>query len=259
MNIKSITSKKNPVIKELSLLNKSSSLRYEKGMYIAEGARLVCDAALSGIEIEMLFFTETAEKKYSNYIKEVINKAKEVYRIEDFIAEAFSATKNSQGVFALCKIKENKKSIENKTVILENIQDPTNMGTVLRTAEALGINTIILSGECCDIYSPKVLRASMGAVFRANIQYLKTPSDVKTALKKANYSIYGSVPLNTAEKITKIAFNNKSAVAIGNEGDGLTEEFKNICDSLITIPMLGRAESLNAAAAASIIMWEMTR
>ena len=100
-----------------------------------------------------------------------------------------------------------------KFIILENIQDPTNLGTILRTAEALGINFVIMSKDCCDIYNSKTLRGSMGAVFRV----------------------------------------------IGNEGNGLSKEIINLCNDKVTIPMLGRAESLNAAMAAGILMWEMMR
>ena len=259
MTIKAITSKKNPLIKDAALLNKSANERLLRKSYLAEGARLTEDAAKSNVQIKALFYTENAYKKYKSYIDVALKSVEEAYVIDEHVSEALSTTKNSQGVFALCSFSENKNEILGKTVILENIQDPSNMGTVLRTAEAVGIKTIILSGECCDIYSPKTLRASMGAVFRANIIEIKETKKLKETLKNLGYNIYGSVPLSTAEKITTIKFNEKSAVAIGNEGDGLTDEFKNICDSLITIPMLGRAESLNAAAAASIIMWEMVR
>ena len=259
MEIKSITSKKNPIIKDASLLNKSASERYENEKYIAEGARLVLDAALSGVYIEALFYTESAGKKYKSYIDKAKEKAKDIYIIDDHVALSLADTKSSQGVYALCRMNKKGGVLKGRTVVLENIQDPSNMGNVLRTGEALGIDTFILTGECCDIYSPKVLRASMGAVFRANVIPEKDLNKVKNLLKKENYSLYGSVPLNTAKKITEIEINTKTAVAIGNEGDGLSDEFKHICDALVTIPMLGRAESLNAASAAGIIMWEMVR
>ena len=259
MEIKTITSKKNPVVRDASVLNKSASERYALGKYIAEGARLVEDAAVSGVFIEALFFTETAEKKYQKYIEKAIKKANEVYRIDEQVASMLSDTKTSQGVFALCRMNKKSGELKGRSVILENIQDPSNMGTVLRTAEAFGISTILLTGECCDIYAPKTLRASMGAVFRANVIEIKEQNSLINTLKKENYKVYGSVPSDKAEKITEIKMDDKTAVAIGNEGDGLTEMFKEKCDSLVTIPMKGRAESLNAAAAASIIMWEMVR
>ena len=256
-----ITSRKNQLIKETSALLNSTSERESTMSYLAEGARLVEDAAKSGVAILRLFYTPAAEKKYASYLAPAMKEADEIYVVEDHVAALLSSTKSTQGVFAQCAFGENLLSnrITGKLIVLENIQDPSNMGNMLRTAEALGIESVLLCGECCDVTSPKVLRASMGAVYRMNFAFAKTPADARNILSKEGYRLYGAVPSDKAEKITAVDFGGKVTVAIGNEGNGLTEEFKAICDGLVTIPMTGRAESLNAATAAAIVMWEMTK
>lgn len=256
-----ITSRKNQLIKDTAALLTSVSEREQTLSYLAEGARLVEDAALSGVKIKKLFYTPTAEKKYASYLEPAVKIAEEVYIVEDHVAALLSSTKSTQGVFAQCAFGSNltDNKLVGKVIVLENIQDPSNMGNMLRTAEALGIQSVLLCGDCCDVTSPKVLRASMGAVYRMAFVKAKTPAEASSVLKKESYSLYGAVPSDKAELITRIDFSGKVTVAIGNEGNGLTEEFKDICDGLVTIPMAGRAESLNAATAAAIIMWEMTK
>ncbi len=259
--INKITTRKNPLIKERAALNGSSSQRNAQGCYIAEGARLVEDAAKSKVKIKELYYTESAYKKYRKYIDTAAQVSDNIYVVEEHVADLLSSTKSSQDVFAVCEFGENlnAKSLSGRVLTLENIQDPLNMGTILRTAEALGIGEILLVGECCDVLSPKVLRASMGAVFRIRFIHSSDAKDARELLDKHEYTLLGAVPLNSASRITDIKFNDKISVAIGNEGNGLTEKMKSLCDDLVTIPMKGRAESLNAATSASIIMWEMTK
>ncbi len=259
--INKITTRKNPLVKERAKLNASSSERRAQGCFIAEGARLTEDAAKSEVKIKELYYTEAAYKKYKKYIDTAANVSDNIYVVEEHVADLLSSTKSSQGVFAVCEMGYNLNAEElmERVLTLENIQDPLNMGTILRTAEALGIGEILLVGECCDVISPKVLRASMGAVFRAKFVHAKSADEARKLLDKYEYKLLGAVPLNTASRITDIKFNEKITVAIGNEGNGLTEEMKSLCDDLVTIPMKGRAESLNAATSASIIMWEMTK
>ena len=140
---------------------------------------------------------------------------------------------------------------------LENIQDPSNLGTILRTAEALGIEGVILSGNCCDIYSPKVIRGSMGAVFRIPFTIAEDFCGYISELSRKGIDVYASTPYD-AEDITNVKFSG-GVMLIGNEGSGLTKDVLTLGIQKVKIPMKGRAESLNAAAAAGILMWEMLR
>ena len=145
-----------------------------------------------------------------------------------------------------------------KIIVLDNVQDPSNVGAIIRSAEALGIDTII-TYQGCDIYNPKAIRSSMGGVLRMNICNVDDLCAELKDLKSKGYMIYSTVPDNNAMKITEIDFSLPSVCVIGNEANGVEDEIKAASDLLITIPMLGRAESLNASVAASITMWEMLR
>ena len=140
---------------------------------------------------------------------------------------------------------------------MEEISNPSNFGAICRTAEAVGLDGVIIKGGC-DVYNPKVQRASMGALFRLDVITVDDLPELFTELKSNNMKIYGSVPDSSALKITDIDKTSGMVVIIGNEGNGISDEAKEN-SILVTIPMNGYAESLNAAAAATIIMWEMMR
>lgn len=257
-----ITSKDNSLIKKISKLNKSSKFRKELGLFVAEGLRVCEDAMLSDTCIEHLLFTESALNKYSEVVNKLISYANSSYLVSNTVFNSICDTKSPQGVLCVIKTLDkhslfDKIKYNGKLLALDNVQDPTNLGTILRTAEAVGIDGIVLSADCCDIYSPKVIRGSMGAVFRVPYITVNKISD----FIKDNRQIYcyASVVHKNAEKINNVNFNTPCLVAIGNEGNGLKEETISLCNKSITIPMNGRAESLNAAVAASIIMWEMVK
>lgn len=238
---------------------------------MAEGARLCADAARSGTAVTACFFTENAKKKYAAYLEPVLNIAEKAYCIEEHVAPLLSDTKNPQGIFCVCRMPqrgedglpvgaENDTGADKRVLVLENVQDPSNMGNVLRTAEALGIRRLALVDACCDIYGPKVLRGSMGAVFRLGVEQYPDAKSCITALNGQGITSLAAVPDSSATPITAVGFESGSwAVWIGNEGNGLTEDAKTLCADRVTIPMLGRAESFNASTAAAIVMWEMMR
>ena len=237
-----ITGKNNDLIKNVKKLLSSSKQRREQGLFVLEGARLVFDVLNSLYTVKYFLITDTALEKFKLRAAEMINVSESTYIISDELAQKRSDTKTSQGVFAVCYMKSADDFILNKNgrlIALDNLQDPGNLGTTVRTAEALGIDGIIVGGGC-DIYNPKAL------------------SEL-TALKSKGYTVYGTSPDSSAVPINKMEFSYSSVCVIGNEANGMSDEVKDICDVFITIPMLGRAESLNAAAAASITMWEMLR
>ena len=257
-----ITSKTNEKIKYAVKLRESSSFRKSEKSFFIESARLIKDAVLSGTEIKMLFVTEEAKDKYYDYIKDIINSTEKAFVITNEIAEKLSDTKTPQGVFAVLNMLDKFANISKikyygKYVALEEISNPSNFGAICRTAEAVGLDGIIIKGGC-DIYNPKVQRAAMGALFRLNVVTVDDLPELFAELKSNGMKIYGSVPDSCALKITDIDKNSGVVCVIGNEGNGISDEVKNN-SQLVTIPMNGYAESLNAAAAATIIMWEMMR
>ncbi len=259
MQENTISSRKNAIIKETASLLNSAETRKREKLFLIEGARLCADAAISGTGIFRLFYTEKAYGKYKNYIDIVKEKAKEIYVVQEHVSTLLQDTKSSQGVFAVCNLPREKGEIKGKILVFENIQDPANMGAGFRTAEALGIESFALLGDCCDPYSPKVTRSSMGAVFRMNINFYSDSQSFIKTLNELGYSSFAAVPDAKAKDITKVTFGEKSAVFIGNEGSGLSKDTIANCSEKVTIPMRGRAESLNASAAAAILMWEMIR
>ena len=258
-----ITSRKSPVVRDAASLLQKAEKRSEAGLFMAEGARLCADAAKSHTGIAVCFYTEAAQKKYAAYLEPVLKVAEKAYCVEEHIAPLLSDTKNPQGIFCVCRMpaqKRNDTADDRHILVLENVQDPNNMGNILRTAEALGIRRIALVDACCDIYGPKVLRGSMGAVFRIASEQYENAAACLDALNGRGYTSLASVPDSTAVPITHISFTSgKWAAWIGNEGNGMTEYAIENCAEKITIPMLGRAESFNASTAAAIIMWEMMR
>jgi TrmH family RNA methyltransferase len=259
-----ITSRKNEIIKHAARLCSSAEYRREQGLFVAEGARLCGDAVQSDVAVKFLFFTEQAGKKYGDYLDLIQGKAEKIYQIEPHVAELLSETKTPQGVFCVCEMQKSAQDITKLDsgchyLALENIQDPANLGAVLRTAEALGVGGVILVGSCCDIYSPKVLRASMGAVYRLPFYFSDSMKQAADFLNAKGFTTLAAVPDDRAMRITDIRFENPTVIAVGNEGNGLTQEAMEVCTHRVTIPMLGRAESLNASASAAILMWEMMR
>lgn len=258
--METITSRQNKIVREAAALS-SGEERRARREFLCEGARLCQDAARSGVEILRCFFTEDARRRYAPYVEEMAAASGESYLVADHVAQLLSSTKSSQGVFCQCRWPEPGHHLEEPfALVLEDLQDPGNLGTVLRTAEALGYRKAYLLGECCDPLSPKTLRASMGAVFRVELAREPSREALCGALKDAGYTLLATVPDSAALPVTKLEFSQgKWAVFIGNEGNGLTPETIGLCHRRVTIPMRGRAESLNASAAATILLWEMAR
>ena len=255
-----IESKSNDKIKAAQKLVSSASFRLEMREFFLEGVRLCSDAAESGVRIKRCFFTENAREKNSERVSEVIECAENAYLISDEIAQKLSDTKSPQGVFAVCAMpsEEGFTPKEGKRyVALENIQDPSNLGAIVRTAEALGLDGAVLC-SCCDPYNPKAQRAAMGSLLRLPLLITKDMGEVIEECEKKGINVLATVPDSRAEKITDTDMSHGVMAVIGNEGNGVTQATKAKC-RLVTIPMLGRAESLNASMAAAIVMWEMMR
>lgn len=258
-----ITSRRNELLKETVRLVRSAEERRAQGLFVVEGARLCYDAFRSRIPVERLFYVSQAEQKYSEYLHPLQKWAKEVFTLEPHAAELLSATKTSQGVYAVCRLPAllpaEKAPVQGKYLAAENIQDPGNLGAMMRTGEALGISGLFLLGKCCDPFSPKVLRAGMGAVFRLPLYEAPVFSETASALHGQGFTTFAAVPDASAEKVTQCDFPQGSVLLVGNEGNGLLPETIRACSHCVTIPMAGRAESLNAASSSAILMWEMMR
>ncbi len=253
-----ITSKNNTLIKDTKKLFTSSKARAEAKRFVLEGARLCFDVLNSVYEGESVLCTEEIMSKYPDKVNALVNACDNAYLITDEIAQRLTDTKSPQGIFLVVKMKSISNAVGDKIIALDNVQDPSNVGAVIRSAEALGIDSVIVGGGC-DIYNPKAIRATMGSLLRMNIVKTDNLLEYIKRLEADGYNAYATVPDANARRITDVDFSQKTVCVIGNEANGVSQEVKAVCSSLITIPMLGRAESLNAGVAASITMWEMLR
>ena len=251
-----ISSRKNQNVRFMRELFSSSERRRESGMFAVEGDHLCGETAELDFKTELFLFTEKAREKYPQTVEKACKKAEKSLVITEEISEYISDTKAPQGLFLAVerRVSEIPESAR-KIVVLDGVQDPGNVGTIIRTAEALGIEGAIFTGKCADAFSPKTLRASMGSALRMPLGYA---DEQNLREKLGGFSIFAAMLDENAKKLGEIAFPEKTAVVIGSEGSGVSPEIAAICDEKVYIP-IKKAESLNAAAAAAIILWELSK
>lgn len=259
--MKEITSKDNPIVKEIGKLLSSKSRRMEQGLFVVEGLRLCMEAVDAGAVIRQAFFTHDFAHRNPQEYQIISSRSQESCFVSPGISARLSDTSSPQGVLCVCAMLDNSHYAGTicggKYILLCSLQDPGNIGTIIRTSEALGIDGIIMSSDCPDIYSPKVLRSTMGGVFRIPIF---TTSDIKADiadLQKQGFNVLAAALTPQAKDVTETCLSGNTAVVIGNEGNGLPEEVVSVCSSSVIIPMARQGQSLNAASAASILIWEL--
>lgn len=255
-----ITSRKNETIMKSRGLLTSKKLRDQEGLFAAEGFKLAWEAVSAGIKAEYVLVSRSAEEKFPQKLapfKEICP----VFTVSDEVYLYLSEQKTPQGIFLAAKILDKSVNLDrilenDKILMLDCVQDSGNAGTMLRTAEALGIGGVVLGEGCADPWSPKVLRASMGSVFRQPFCCCNL-SDAVYAAKEKGVEVYAAMLDDSASALGRFVFPKKAAVIIGNEGHGVAKNISDRCKKLF-IPITG-AESLNAAAAAAVLCWEMGR
>ena len=244
--IKEITSTENKIYKQTKkLLNRSE--RYKAKLFMAEGQRIVEDAVNAGIA-EYIFVSQN----YNGVEYDL-----PVYRVSDKMFSALSDTETTQGILAVCKmVYYNIEEINCDTLLVcDGVSDPGNMGTLIRTAECSGVGGVILLKGSVDPYSPKVVRSTMGSIFRLPV-YFAQADDLNKHLKE--YAIVATV-LDGSVDLYDIKFPEKTAVVVGNEARGVSKEVADMAKIRTLIPMCGNSESLNASVAGSIVMYEILR
>ncbi len=259
-----ISSKDNPLIGEMRQLLSQAKYRKKTGRFVIEGVRLCEDAVRSGAVVTTFVYTERAKQQYGDVWAKLDAAADKSVCIAERLAPLVADTKTPQGFFAVCQDVRRPFADDilrhgGRYIALENIQDPANIGTIVRTAEAMGLDGLLVSADCCDLTAPKVVRGSMGGVFRLPIvECADFPSAIQQ-WQAAGLPVYACVPDRAADSIRTVSFRTGGIALIGNEANGLTPSTIAAATGRVTIPMDGNAESLNAAVAASIVAWEMTR
>ncbi len=254
-----LTSRANALVKQAAAVRRSARERRESGLFFLEGARLCADAASSGTVVSLCLYTDEAAEKYADRLREALSAAEKAARITPDLAEYLSETPSPQGIFCLCRMRESGSRIDSagKYLALSDVQNPDNLGAISRTAEALGLDGLIVEGGC-DLYNPKAQRASMGSLLRIPIVRTTDLCALLADCRRDGMQVYAATPDADALPVTDVSFSGGTVCVVGNEGAGLREEILRACDR-VTIPMRGRAESFNASAAATILLWEMTR
>lgn len=253
--MKEITSKDNQKIKSLKALRDKKKERRESRLFYVEGERIIKNIDISLINEVYI------DENYEGYIPKINDDS--IYKIPTKLFDDIKDTVTTQGIIATIKMDE-KRITNTKTdtrdvaIILDNVQDPGNVGTILRTAEAAGIMDVILLNDVCDPYSPKVIRSSMSSITRLNIIEPKDSETYVKGLKKDGYKIYGTF-LDDSTSFYKENYIGKTAIIFGNEANGISDNIAKLCDIRLNIPMDGLIESLNVAESVGIVLYEIKR
>ena len=240
--METITSKDNKRVKYVKKLIASASFRRSESLFTAEGLRLCGDALRSGVTVESAYFSEDFCEKHGDFVERAEKSAGKCFVLKNGIFSALCDTKTPQGVLFVIKTLDktldfDKMKKNGNIVALENIQDPANLGTILRSAEAFGVDGVVLSRDCCDIYAPKVIRGSMGAVFR---QPFEIVDDLPAFIRGFNRvgTSYAAVLDRDSVPLGDCDFSVASLCAVGNEGNGLTDAVVAACTKKVFIPMI---------------------
>ncbi len=253
-----ISSTSNPQVKRLLQLQKKSKVRNEEGVFVVEGLRMFVEVPKERVEkvyvSETLYNKKKQELKWEEFPLEILS---------DSVFKHVSDTQTPQGI--LCIVKQKKYdldillNIENPHfMVLDNLQDPGNLGTIVRTAEGAGVDAVFMSKDCVDIYNPKTIRSTMGSIYRMPTIYIEDTVKLLETFKEKGIKSYAA-HLDGKNSYDKEDYRGGTAILIGNEGNGLRDEVSEKADIWVRIPMEGQVESLNAAIAASVFMFEVAR
>jgi TrmH family RNA methyltransferase len=255
-----ITSKDNDIVKHIKKLSEKK-YRDQNNCYIIEGIKLVEEAIQEEAQIEKIVICEESTKtaEISKNLMYEIAKYDCIY-VTDKIFKTLTQVMNPQGILAVVKKNKERPTIkydEDIIVALDDIQDPGNLGTILRTVDSIGLKQLIVSKGTADVYNPKVVRSSMGAIFRVEVIEVENLKETIESMKRNNFELVVT-SLQTESSIYDVEY-KKKIIVIGNEANGVSQEIQDMADKKIKIPMLGKTESLNASVATAIILYEYIR
>lgn len=258
-----ITSTSNQQMKQLTALLKKSKERKEKGLFVVEGTKMVAEAPAQWVQ--MIYISQTYESapEHKDFLNSLKKKGIAYEVVADNVFKAISDTQTPQGILALVKIpvytlEQMLQKDKTHLLILESIQDPGNLGTMIRTGEGAGITGIIMNKTTVDLFNPKTIRSTMGSIYRVPFYITENLEETLKFLKENGVNLLaahlkGTVSYDEADYTTSTGF------LIGNEGNGLSDEIADLAAQYIRIPMEGKVESLNAAISATLLMYEANR
>ncbi len=255
-----LTGLQNPVVKAAAEL-KQKKYRTQNSLYLAEGLR-TAEEAVAYKAVETLFYVATDDDRTMRLLEDAAMQNIKLVCVNENVMKKIADTETPQGIIAVCKMRQPK--LENllasgkMLLVLDRVGDPGNIGTMLRTADAAGIGGLVLLKGCADIYAPKTVRSSMGSLFHIPVLSGVSEQEFVSAAKKAGYDLLVTC-LDGADNLYKADLSGRIAFVMGNEAGGVSETLLEKADKRVYIPMAGRAESLNVAMAAGIVMFEALR
>ena len=266
--METITSRQNQKVLDAVRL-KDRKYREEQGLFAFEGRKLFIEALEKKVPLVTVFCTDERLAETAGALKNAGSDAALIH-VSDSVYEKLSEEKSPEGIFCIAKALDKIHKIATiykadkmtgSRMLLERMQDPGNLGTVIRTARAFGLPELILSDDCADLYSKKTVRASMGTLFAQPITRVKDPVGSVKALQNAGYKVYAAALREDAIALPRLSGEDlqRVCIVIGNEGNGISEELLAVCDGSVIIPMAPGTESLNAAAASTVFLWELYR
>lgn len=247
-----ITSRQNPLVQQIRKLNTSRSGRRTEGLFVGEGPKLLAEALCAGMEVAAVVGSAGVRTGCPPTIRQV--------EVPEDLLKSLSTTETPQGVLFLCRmpaLTPPDKLSGGRYLVLDGLQDPGNLGTIWRTADAFGADGLLLVNNCADPFSPKTVRATMGAAFRLPAWECGL-GEAKALLDDAGIPLYATALRDDTLDVREAEL-SRAAVVIGSEGRGISREALALCAGTVKIPMRERCESLNAAVAASVVLWEMKR
>ena len=248
--MRNLTNTNSAVAKHVKKLGKSKSYREEHKQFLCVGNKLFDEAIACGVNIDVVITSKTLHYELPENVQ--------VYSAKDNLIDSISPMQNSQGLLFICKMpKVCNYDLNNGThILVDCVQDPGNIGTIIRSALAFGTSTVILTDGCADLYNPKTVRATMGAMFRQRIIYLTT--DEINKLNMSGIKFFGASNEDKSIDVCNANLTN-SIIILGSEGQGISNHLKELCDEMIKIPISSNVDSINVSTAAAIIMWEASK
>lgn len=253
-----IESKDNSLYKDTKKLKERRG-RNKSSKYIIEGFRLVEEAFKANLPIEYIFISNEEEKRIDKYLGKYINEKTKIFGLSDNLLKELCSTEKPQGVIAVVQMKKVDMALEGSFYLLcDKVQDPGNLGTIIRTAHAAGVDGIILTKGTVDVYNDKTIRSTMGSLFHVPIINDDDELSITKSLVDKGFSLLAT-SLEGDKDFFKEDLTGKIVISVGNEGNGVSEEVYKLADKKVKVPMPGGAESLNVAIATSVILYEKVR
>ena len=270
-----ITSRQNSLVLYACKLA-DKKYRQKEGKFRLDGIKLCREAFESGVEIETVFVMESAAKavfeSIGDFLMDAAKKNIDVKVVSDGVFEKISEEKAPQGVICIARridkfhkiatinnmneILEPLLEASNGFFAVESVRDPGNLGTIIRSATAFGVDYLLISSDCAELYNPKTIRAAMGTLFKQRIVIVDKLSEAVALFSRYGRKVYAAALSNDSVMLGDISLSRRDCIVVGNEGHGLSEELISACEGTLLIPMTPNAESLNAAIASSVCMWE---